>query len=604
MHLGFIRRLVPWVGIIASGLLGLAGGWLTLTSKSVPRPETIEHPVESSGHETPPSIESEPRISKDVWVLIDELIELGDYRRAKREWDRATESETTTDDPINRFRGAIIHEGAGDAARALQEYAKIVQSLPWSARLGEVRCLLALKRWSDASEKLMEMEERISQASPPDVEFASEVAYLRAFFELRRRGPSASDLWSPRWYDRPRWSFPGGHFLHLARREMLQPPSKPRVLAHWVSWHGPPHDEREPEPQANIHELLEQALRSHGTHPWAPQMRLEWARREADATPLRAIAIYEELLTNELPPQVATSVRCELAWAQFHRGDKRAARLTLMDAIDSGLEGPLMPWAWWLVARTHADLAEFPAATRAYRLALSRSEGVISVSAALGLATLSLLENDAPEARRILEKVKHHQLRTGPLWKEAAFLDAWSRWCLAGGSRHKLRSIREELLLTLAEWPEASATGPTGTLLRVHAHQEMGLSPLSASELERIIPDTGGQLAARLTWALALSRLHEGDEISARQCLENLVVSDDVETSARACLTLARLELQSKRPKACVQFCLQMPQTAVSTSEERFRLMGRAFEMLGDHERAADCFAGHEPYQHWIRFSR
>lgn len=610
MRSGKIIRLLPLVGIVACALVGASLSWVVMRThheqaSTEPPPQaelaqTEEHhaptptPLPAPAPAPPPAPAHSPKVP-DPLVGIDERIDLGDFRRAKREWREAAESGKLADDPLNRARWAIICEGLGEFAEARGEYEKLLPALPWTGRLGEVRCLFGLKRWSDAAAKLAALDEHIGSLTSREAEFAAEAAYLRAYLELQRTGPTAPDLWSPQWYDKPRWPFAGGRYLQLAQREWQQPPSKPRILVHWVHWRKPPDEEAIPRDPVHLREVLGEALRSNPEHPWAPQMRLEWARREAEAEPHRAVRIFQEFLTNDLPADVAVVARCELGWAQFREGDKLSARATLMEAIDSRPEGPLAPWAWWHVARTHADYADFAPAIRAYRLSLARGDGTIRVAAAIGLATLHLLDDQPSDARELLEKVKGDRLRTGPLWREAALIDAWARWRLAGGSNSKLRSVREELLLALSDWPEISASGPTGTLLRVQVHRDLGLTPLAAAELERAVSRAGGRLAAKLTWALALAHLHEGSEESARECLGNLVVADDNELSALAHLTLARLELQSRRPKACVQRCLQMPAVSAASAEERLRLMGRAFEMLGDYERAAACFAGQEP---------
>jgi tetratricopeptide (TPR) repeat protein len=605
MRPGKIRSLFPIIVCALCGLLGM-GVSTVLGLRAKPRPshqfaqaEADNHPAQSESHSAP----NEKTQSGDPLASIDSLVALGDYRKAYRDWNRAKELDWLPDEPAVRIREAIILEGLSRFNEAKSVYEKLVPALPWSGRLGSVRCEIGLNHLRAAERELNALDESAGSVSTLDAEFRAEIRYLRAYIRLRQRTPDPVDRLAPRWHDPMPSRLPGDHILRLALKEGSRKPAKPGMLAWLVSWHHPPEeDEVEDENEnktkgpSDMSSLLRDALHSQPEHPWAPRMRLEWARCETDSDPWRAAVIFEDLLQHtELPPDVAVAARAELAWAQIRRGDKGEARDNLLQVIDSRPDGPLAPWAWFQIARIHTDFAEFDAAIRAYRLCLSWASGVIRLAAGLGLAAVYLYEDEPYLARKALESVKSNGLRTGPFWTEGAFLDALARFRIGGGMKGRTRSIRDELIVALAQFPAGPVSGPIAQLLQCQTRRELGLTPLSPTDLDRAAGQARGRLSAELTWEFVLSSLHQGDEPTARRHLENLLVTDHREVGAKAHLLLARLELQAGRPKACLQLCLQIPSALPAQRDERLLLMGEAYSRLGDPKRAAECFAGRDP---------
>ena len=586
--------------VIVSFLCGTLGLGLGATATALLRPT---HPVpvpeatleESMSESEPPPI-PEPAPA-DVLSAIDELIELGDYRKAHREWLRAAAMDRLKDEPIVRVRWAIILEGMQDFREAEKVYEQLAHALPWTSRLGKIRCWLSRHQFERAEADLANMEFSLVSVPPPDSAVRAEVRYLRACVLLHQTVPTPENRLAPRWQQPKSWVIPGGHILRLALREWGGNHGNPRVLAHLVSWEHPRDDmvNRPPSPD-ELDSVVGEALRTNPEHPWANWLRLEWARAEADKEPGRALRIFHELLQNEdLPQDVRIAARCELAWHQVRLGEKHLAKSVLMNAIDSRPDGPLAPWAWYQVGRIQTDFAEYAVAIRSYRTCLSRASGLVRLAAGLALASVYLHEDSPYEARLALEEVKRNGLRTGPYWIEAAFLDTFTRFRIGGGPKGKIRSIRDELFLTLSNLPEDLVVGPLGTWLRCQVHRDLSLAPPPARQIDRAVAQAGGQLAAELTWDLIMAFLHEGQETAARSHLGNLLIADDQTLAAKAHLLLAKLELKNGRPQACLQLCLQMPLPASDQRGERLRLMGEAYAQLGDSKRAADCFGGREP---------
>jgi tetratricopeptide (TPR) repeat protein len=204
-----------------------------------------------------------------------------------------------------------------------------------------------------------------------------------------------------------------------------------------------------------------------------------------------------------------------------------------------------------------------------------------------------LLTNNPRAANAVLLEARPQVIQE-PYRPLAAFLDSLAHYRAAVNPKQAQREAGE-LLAALLAVREDRALGPVGQLLRGHAYRELGMGEQMAAIYEKAVPETAGSVAAEMTYRLGEYALAD-DRERARQLFLSIVKMKSPKWANLAQLRLAEIALLQKKPQECLQRCqlvLQAQPAADVTST--LKLMGRAFDQLGDYRQAARCFAGQLP---------
>jgi tetratricopeptide (TPR) repeat protein len=200
-----------------------------------------------------------------------------------------------------------------------------------------------------------------------------------------------------------------------------------------------------------------------------------------------------------------------------------------------------------------------------------------------------------PRAANAVLQEARAQVTQEPFRPLAVFLDSFARYRAAVNPKLAQREA-SELLAALLAVRDDHVLGPVGKLLRGQAYREIGMSEQMAAIYEQALPETVGPLAAEMAYVLGEYVFTADNRGRARQLFSSVVTMQRPPWTHRAQLKLAELALLDKRPQECLQRCRQVleehPSADVSNT---LKLMGRAFDQLGDHRQAARCFAGRMP---------
>jgi hypothetical protein len=153
-----------------------------------------------------------------------------------------------------------------------------------------------------------------------------------------------------------------------------------------------------------------------------------------------------------------------------------------------------------------------------------------------------------------------------------------------------------DLVAALAQPPEPTNLGPLDTLIRCQAYRDLGMWSEIATTCEQALPGIRGPLVPAVQCTLGDALLHLQKRADAARIFHELAVLKEGKWTAEARFQLASLELQDAHPKECIRWCdLLWHEHPCADMPAMFRIWGAAFEQLGDHNKAARCFAGAPP---------
>lgn len=103
-----------------------------------------------------------------------------------------------------------------------------------------------------------------------------------------------------------------------------------------------------------------------------------------------------------------------------------------------------------------------------------------------------------------------------------------------------------------------------------------------------------GPLAQEMAGLAAEQLLHEGRRDEAKVRFTALATQEGL-WPIRAQLRLADIALREGKTNDCLARCQALLKAKKGDKTEVLTLMGRAYQLAGDHRRAAKCFAGEMP---------
>jgi hypothetical protein len=148
----------------------------------------------------------------------------------------------------------------------------------------------------------------------------------------------------------------------------------------------------------------------------------------------------------------------------------------------------------------------------------------------------------------------------------------------------------------LAQPPEPANLGPLDTYMRCQAYRALGLWSEIAATCELALPGITGPLAPAVQWTLGDAQLRLMKRAEATKLFQELAGRKEGKWTAEARLQLAGMDLQDAHPKECIHWCeLLWQEQPCADMPAMFRIWGAAYEQLGEHAKAARCFAGTAP---------
>jgi tetratricopeptide (TPR) repeat protein len=344
---------------------------------------------------------------------------------------------------------------------------------------------------------------------------------------------------------------------------------------------------------------LRDALQRFPRHALAPYSELELGNVHYSCGRFQeAATAFAKLSRNAPKSPVAIEASYNLGLALRQHGDDNSAREAFYRVIDGAPGHELAPLACLAIGRMHLDRAEFDKAIPPLRRAANTAPGTDSLPVAtLLLAAAYLHMNNAEEANAILLR-NRNRLTEAPYRNVTAFLGSYARMLLSGGRRQAQREARV-LMWAIVGASRESVLGPTGVLLMGHAYRELGLGEKMVDLYRRAIQDgVPPVLEPELSYDMADHALTTGDVSDAVSGFTELATRGSAKWSRMAKLRLAEIALDEGRQEECLKWCRESLDASGASSSDApniLKLMGRAFEQLGVHQKAAICYAGQVP---------
>jgi TolA-binding protein len=309
-----------------------------------------------------------------------------------------------------------------------------------------------------------------------------------------------------------------------------------------------------------------------------------------------AAARYERLAvtTPRSPVSIEASYNMGLALRRLGRND--AAREAFYRVVDAAPNHMLAPLASLTIGRMYLDQAEFDRAIPPLRRAAASASGTdILPNAALLLTSAYLLMDGSDAANSIL--VENRERLTEPPYRNVtAFLGSYARMLSSGQRRQAQREARV-LMWAIVGAGRETILGPTGILLIGHAYREVGLGDKMADLYQKALQEgIPAALKPEMSYDIAEHALSTGDVRAAIHGFTDLASHGSGKWNRFARLRLAEIALDDGRPEDCLESCRAL----LDPRDEKdaaivLKLMGRAFEQAGIHQKAAVCFAGQIP---------
>lgn len=315
----------------------------------------------------------------------------------------------------------------------------------------------------------------------------------------------------------------------------------------------------------------------------------EIAQTEGDIS--QAAAQFAALAGPKSSPIAVRAAYCS-AVNYFRLGDFESACTQLRRLVDGAPESEMHPEATLMLGRLLLDQGEIQDAVFQLRRATEPNNPTeVQARASVLLGMAYLLQRKPQEAAEAVFSRKP-VLEDPAVRTAAAFVTAFARWkSLSGESQEREATYLYRALLALkadSEW-----LGQTGQLLIGRVYIELGFDDQMADLYSHML--THGvtkTIAAEMMFSLADYDSENGRRDAAKETWWLLSSGSNKQLSNQSRFRLAEAALTEGRPKDCLEFCeLTRVDEAVSRTD-LLRLMGRAFEALGEDTLAARCYAG------------
>ncbi len=345
---------------------------------------------------------------------------------------------------------------------------------------------------------------------------------------------------------------------------------------------------------AAVQRALRDAIFSTPGHPLTPVTFLEFGVLEAaDGRQAEAVTWFERVAREAPRSAAGVEAMYNLGLLRRRLGQTAAARQAYYRVVDQVPGSELAARAALAIGQMHLDDAEADQAVPAFTRALAMAtEYPIRPLAVLSLAAAHLLAGRPQAANAVLVQ-QRDVVSPEPYRRVAAFLDALARF------RAGRANPREapDLLSALLALPESVSLGTGGAFLAGQAYQELGMTSEAVKVYRRALAaGAHGPLAERMTLAVAESLARGEQRATALQMLTSLATLEGSATAPLARFRLAEAALADDRPRDCLLWARPLldGQTAVPEAEV-LKLLGAAYDKVGDARRAARCFAGQRP---------
>lgn len=363
-----------------------------------------------------------------------------------------------------------------------------------------------------------------------------------------------------------------------------------------------PDKERNALRAARAARLLNRAVAAHPEHPLAAAARMELAGLDARAGRWEdAAGKYEALYRDLRRSPVQLEASYNLGVLRMRQGRLAEARAAFYRVIDRNKSHELAGLAYLQIGRCHLQESDADHAVTPLRRALATTQAPAArPAAAAALAVAYLLTNNPRLASAVL--VDNRDLLAQEPYRPAAeFLHAYARYLTAPSGRPSSHDAGEVLasLWALSEDrlpSEDRVLGPAGALLVGRAYRDLGQTNEMVIVYRKLLPTLKGPLAEEMAYAVAEEYLARDRRDSAAQLYAVLARGEGSKLAGTAKLRLAEIALQEKKPTDALALCRKLIDEKQPVNRTALlSLMGQAYEMAGDHRRAARCFAGEVP---------
>ncbi|HYV37904.1 MAG TPA: tetratricopeptide repeat protein [Gemmataceae bacterium] len=343
-------------------------------------------------------------------------------------------------------------------------------------------------------------------------------------------------------------------------------------------------------------QALRQAMFAGPEHPLAATAYLELGNDEAVSGKLdEAVSWYERLLAESARSPHLSAAYYNLGLVQRARQNSPAARKAFYRVLDRDPGHELAPRALVQIGWTFLTDGQPLEAIFPLRQAVGMAQAPpADAEAVIALGTAYLLNGNALEANTILSEGRK-QINRDPWRITAAFLDALARQRVAATGK-KSRMESADLLAALLAFQNRPALASIGQLLAGQAFKELGMPQQMAKVFEDALGSAKGPVAAEMTYCLAEHHWSEGNREPALKLFHTLATSPQGKWGQAARMRLASVALEGGQPQQCLQACTALLHETEGVDRPAvLRLMGSAYEQLGDFQKAAQCYAGQAP---------
>ena len=340
---------------------------------------------------------------------------------------------------------------------------------------------------------------------------------------------------------------------------------------------------------------LNSLITSAPKHRLAGHARFALGRlAQADGDHAQAVKHYSSLVGRTSSP-LAIRAAYNAGVSYYQLGDLPRACEQLTFVVHGAPGHELHTRSTILLGRLLLDRGESrEAAFQLQRVAGARLPPEDQACASVFLGMAHLMQDQPREAAEALFEDKPH-FEDRSVRNAAAFLTALARYrLLTGAPQEREASFLFRSLVAIesdAEW-----LGPTGQFLIGRALHELGLSDrmveLYTRSLEHHVP---ANIANEMKFAIAEQRQAEKKPEDAKSLWQEVSIGGEGVWQNKSRLRLAELALADGRADDCVDACRSLHHADGIRQTEVLKLMGRAYEHLGNDTRAAQCYAGQMP---------
>lgn len=545
-------------------------------------------PAEKHEHEAPPPpVEELPESGlKEVdYALLSEDYEAG--LKLAREKKSAAPKKLI---PGFRYREALALEASGDYAAAAPIYHEVADQLQhpvsWlRVRLREASCLARSDKKPDARKIFAELHAFAGEDEYPDVTFFGELYVAVAMCEV----PSLVPLSTPT----------------CDNVKVLSVPAPPFPVKRWIGWADEPEEAWDYDftefvlpkfPARDSVQAIRDALEIAPSHPQAPYIRLALACLQAQrGQRLSAVAELSRLLVGHPYDKMAIHAAYNRGLLELQDSEFKSAGESFLEVVDRATTPNWKALGWWWVGRSRMDSGQANKAISPLIEAAFYGKGTpIECFSVLALATAQLASDEPWRTHQRLDTMRL-ALRKQPYRPYAAFLDARSRLNIAlGQGRRSVGAERDDLLEAILQFPSETPLGPLMDWLVGEAASEIGLSAIARPRFEAALKNLRGSLAVRMIYRVAEEEARAGRMREAKNSFAAAAV-DPGEWGIRARIQLGEFALREEKPVEALQRAFEIYQQSPESKEQALLLMGKAYLLLGDTNRAATCFGGNLP---------